>query len=134
MLFQRCMIWPHMPGLVRGGSPLRGAWGVPKISFYFIFRWEILVAGQQGRPQGSPLPDCIASMCTVQCMVSNKRYVAALVLRSGVGGWAATKRTPHDESCGLFPHLHPCVAGQCLFNNRRYGALNVLSSVGFHPD
>ncbi len=39
----------------------------------------------------------------------NKRYVAALVLRSDVGAKAATKRTPHDESCGLFPHLHPCV-------------------------
>ena len=26
-----------------------------------------------------------------------------------IGGNAATKRTPHDESCGLFPHLHPCV-------------------------
>ena len=31
------------------------------------------------------------------------------MLRSGVGAKVAPKRTPHDESCGLFPHLHPCV-------------------------
>ncbi len=51
-----------------------------------------MFAEEQGRPQGSPLPDCIAS-CVPR----------------GVGNGAATERTPHDESCGLFPHLHPCV-------------------------
>ena len=49
-------------GFVRGGSPLRGVWGVPKKSFlYQISHRAILEAGRQGRPQGSPLPDCMAS-------------------------------------------------------------------------
>ena len=87
----------------------RGLGCPPKIIILNNIPKAILVAEEQGRPQGAPLPDCIASMCTVQCMVSNKRFGAVLVLWSGVDGKVAPKRTPHDESCGLFPHLYPCV-------------------------
>ncbi len=61
------------PGIRKGQMPLARGLGCPQNLVYFIFRWEILMAEWQGRPQGSPLPDCIASMCTVQCMISNKR-------------------------------------------------------------
>ena len=70
---------------------MRGDWGVPKISFMKIFHRAILIAEWQGRPQGSPLPDCIASMCTVRWFdikQTLRRSVvcrAALVLRCGVG-------------------------------------------------
>ncbi len=62
---------PHSThrGYVRGGCPLRGVWGVPKISFMKIFHRAIVIAEWQGRPQGSPLPDCIASMCTARPML-----------------------------------------------------------------
>ena len=48
-------------GIRKGQAPLTRGMGCPQNLFYFIFQRAILVAGWQGRPQGSPLPDCMAS-------------------------------------------------------------------------
>ena len=88
---------------------VRGLGRLPKYLFILFSDgkyWQPSGKGdRKGRPYRIAWPQCVPCSVWFQTNDMGRRLCFRAVLLVG----AATKRTPHDESCGLFPHLHPCV-------------------------